>query len=158
MIDKADLFRALAGMSPEERAALFGSVSTTPTNTGPKFSAALDRVTEEATADVVNACRRGIRVAMERPGDRDQDLLALNVLAEVDPVLARAAQTNSDYRRKPYAHSLVVAADYLQSEARHAKLAAAKRRVPVERPRREKPPDAGAAGAATTTTNPPAKG
>jgi hypothetical protein len=125
-MDKAEFLRIAAGLSAEEKAAIFGAAPAAPGSQVVKFSASLDRVPEAEIADVVNACRAGIKHA-EETGD---DAGALEHLARVSPTVAAAAQANSVRRGKPITHSLVVAVTYLQSEEAEAKRRAAKRRVP----------------------------
>lgn len=133
-MDRAELIRTLATLTPEERAAVLGA-SSAPASSSPKFSVALDRVADADVPKVVNACRKGLRYVAENPENlnaQDLDTAAVAYVEKVDPVLAQAARNNSTRRGKPYAHSLAVAVTYLQSAEFEAKRAAARRRVPAE--------------------------
>lgn len=108
-----ELLRALAGLTPEEKAAasaILGGAAP-PTET-PKFSRALDQVAEGDVDKVVEACVRGLAYCAANPQD---DFGGLQFVQQVAPVVASAAQANSGHRRKSIAHSLKVAADYLLS-------------------------------------------
>lgn len=151
-MEKADLIRVFASLSPEEKAAIIGQASTARAPSSPKFSTTLDRVAEGDVAGVVKACRKGLRLVATNPDRLDDltlDAVALGELEVVDPVVAAAARDNSIYRGKPYAHSLAVATEYLQSEQAEAKRAARRRRVSAEPDKKQKQPAAAPAGAST---------
>jgi hypothetical protein len=146
-MDKGELLAALASLSAEERQAILGT-STSGAPRRAKFSAALDQVPDEGIADVVNACRAGLKaIAAADPGTQaasDAEAAAVERLVKASPVVSTAAQTNSRDRGKPLAHSLSVAITYLQSAEAEAKRAAKRRAVP--QPKAEKKPaDQGAA-------------
>jgi hypothetical protein len=137
-MEKAELLAALASLSADERAAILGGASPGKGSSDtPKFSVALDQVADGDIAEVVNACRAGLKAiaAAEGPAAIAQaESDAYAAVAKVAPVVASAAQTNSNYRRKPFAHSLAVAVTYLQSEQADAKRAAKRRKVPAAKP------------------------
>lgn len=127
---KQELLDLLATLTPQEKYEYgLAPRPDTPKSKTPKFSEALDRVAEADIPKVVRACRAGIAHVAKNP---DEQVQALELLRQVSPAVAQAAQDNSAYRLKPLVHSLHVAATYLQSPEAAAKRAAAKLRVPVE--------------------------
>jgi hypothetical protein len=139
-VEKSELLSALAALTDDEKRALLGTpLSASAAASSPKFSPALDQVADEAIADVVNACRAGLKAITEAT-ERGPDAVSVAegeadaALARVSPVVAAAARANSRYRNKSLAHSLAVAITYLQSPQAEAKRAAKRRKVPQSKP------------------------
>jgi hypothetical protein len=140
--EDVEKFRRIASsLSPADRAAIFGPASA-PRTQGHKMTPVLDALSDGDVARVVHACRAGMKRAIDAGGTAEADAEALDEVARVSPAAAAVMRANSDYRRKPYAHSLQAASNYLQSETFHAKREAAKRAVPpAEPPRAAAPAD-----------------
>ena len=128
-VDKAEVMRILAAFSPEERRALLQSAPTAAPSY--KWAHIVDAIPPGDVSKVVKACRAGLY----QPGIGDP-------LAEAHPVLAATARASSNFRGKPYEHSLQGILNYLQSEVYHDRRAAAARRLPAD----EEPASAPAPG------------
>jgi hypothetical protein len=110
-IDRNELVAALAKLSPEERSALMGGGATA--NTSPKFSPAIDAVPEDEIEEAIKL----LAIATSAPTAEFPGAVA-ECRAKF-PALIAAAETNSNYRRKPLGHSLQVA--QLRLQARNAR-------------------------------------
>ena len=108
----------------------FGGAPAAATPQSHKWVALADGVPDAQVANVVNACRAGVRYVGDHPNEENADGRGWQHLAEVHAGLANAARESSLKRGKPLVWSLGRIADYMQSEAAEAKRAAARRRVP----------------------------
>jgi hypothetical protein len=135
-VDRAQVLAVLATLSPQERAEYgIGTLPATPQSQTPKLSPVLDKIAEGDIPKVVEACRKGIRHVAENSSTaaaaQEADFAALQMLSDVAPYVGAAAQRNSQYRGKPFVHSLRQVSEYLQSPQAADKRAAAKLRVPA---------------------------
>ena len=134
-MEKADLMRLAATLSPAERA--FFSTPTTAASADPwKWQAHADAIAEGDAVKVVKACRAAIKQAADNPDQHDADP---GSVAELAPALASAAVASARRRGKSIAWSLGRVADYLQSEAAAAARAATARKATFADPPREVP-------------------
>lgn len=121
--------RIAASLSPADRAAIMGSSPTAARVPSHKMTPVLDALSDADVPKVVHACRAGLKHALTA-ATPEADFEALQQVGQAFPAVAAVARANSEYRRKPYAHSLNVICDYLQSETSHGKREAKRREVP----------------------------
>lgn len=130
-MDKAELLKVVASLSPEEKAAIgIGPAPARAPVAAHKWNATADAVPDGDVARVVNACRAGIKHVADNPGRAEADGEAMQMLAEVAPALAAGVRESCHVRRQSYAWGLARVTSYMQSEGFAAKREAARRRVP----------------------------
>lgn len=133
-----ELRRAAAELSPEERAAIFGAPAARADRPSHKWQHLADAIPDGDVAKVVNACRAGIKHALDHRHEDTADGDGWQKLAEVAPALANAVRARcQNVSGKPLVWGLGRVAEYLQSEAHEQRRAAARRRVPAAAPAAE---------------------
>lgn len=98
-----DLVRAIAGMTAEQRAALFAAAAPPPSPGERKFSVSLFALAKGKYASVIEACKKGLAIAAS-PDTANDPEAQIAPLRQVDPNLANAAIANAIKRGKPITH------------------------------------------------------